>query len=107
MESKQRDGPETFQTGLSISQNLFPKASQRSLQNIHQSKEVEDYTSMRTPHTWHLGCTLVAWQHGLSETTNDIHVIRKKHQCYSQHSVVAHSGHDDAKGILLHMHLVV
>ena len=63
--------------------------------------------SKRAPHTWHLGHTLLAWQHGLSEKTNDIRVIQKKHQHYLQHSTVAHSGHHDAKGVLLHVHFVV
>lgn len=63
--------------------------------------------SKGAPHTWHLGHTLFLWQHGLSDKTNEICVIRKKHQRYLQHSTVAHSGHHDAKGVLPDIHFVV
>lgn len=70
-------------------------------------REVVDYMSKRARHIWHPGHTLLVWQHGLSEETNDICTTPKKHQHYLQYSIVAHSGHHDAKGVLFHIHSVI
>lgn len=97
-ESDRRATPETFQTELPISQTLFPKASRESLWDIHQPKEEKQTLCPRG----HLTGAIPSF-HGAPVTS----VSPREPHHDLQHFAIAHSGHHDAEGVLLQLHLVV